>query len=217
MNIFKKWYSYIDDVLIEETSSELNPLLQVYISKGRYQLCTEKAIYSFEDKYENFHYAFSNLHWPNFKIKQVLVLGLGLGSIPQMLEQQFEKSLTYTLVELDEEVIHLANKFVLNKLNSPITVIQADALRFIEQANDQFELICMDVFVDNIIPMAFREIEALEHLHRLLQSGGLLMYNVLRMGFEKETDLLIDKLETIFGNVWYDQIQNNLIIYAMKK
>ena len=216
ITFLKKWYSYLDDILLEETSSELNPLLQVYLSKGRYQLCTEQAIYSYEDKYENFEYAFRKLKWERYKIDSVLVLGLGLASIPQMLEKHFDKSFDYTLVELDEEVVYLANKYILKNLKSKTTVINTNALRYIEQSQEKFDMICMDVFVDNIIPVEFRQTASLEHLSRLLKGQGILLYNVLRTGFEKQTDELIQDLEKVFPHVWYDQIENNLIIYAIK-
>jgi len=42
------------------------------------------------------------------------------------------------------------------------------------------------------------------------------LYNVLKTGYETETDKLIEDLSSVFEHVWYDQIENNLIIYAMK-
>jgi len=215
-SIFKKWYSYLDDVLLEETSSEINPLLQVYLSKGRYQLCTEKAIYSYEDKYENFEFAFRQLKWDRYKIEDVLILGLGLAAIPMMLEKHFNKTLRYTAVELDEEIVYLANKYVLKNLSSKMTVINADAFHYLYQTYDSFDMICMDVFLDNIIPDKFREKSTLEALKRVLSDRGVLLYNVLKTGYETETDKLIEDLSSVFEHVWYDQIENNLIIYAMK-
>ena len=133
-----------------------------------------------------------------------------------MLEKHFDKSFDYTLVELDEEVVYLANKYILKNLKSKTTVINTNALRYIEQSQEKFDMICMDVFVDNIIPVEFRQTASLEHLSRLLKGQGILLYNVLRTGFEKQTDELIQDLEKVFPHVWYDQIENNLIIYAIK-
>jgi len=72
---WKKWYSYLDDVLIEQTESLYNEDLYVLLCKGRYQLCTNNAIYSYADKYENFKIAFDKLRIEEHDIEEVLILG----------------------------------------------------------------------------------------------------------------------------------------------
>ena len=89
---FKKYWSYISPVHLESIQGLENQTLSVYMSNGRYQLTTENAIYSYDDLYANFSLAFEKLDWKQFPEKShVLVLGLGLGSIPYMLEKKFKK------------------------------------------------------------------------------------------------------------------------------
>ena len=90
---WKKILSYFFEFHIESAPSEINPHLYVSLNRGRYQLSTANAIYSFEDLYDNFFDAFKKVNLDQYPIKNVLVLGLGLGSIPLMLEKNLKKKI----------------------------------------------------------------------------------------------------------------------------
>jgi len=171
--------SYFYEFRIEAIKGEYNPYLEVVYSKGRYRLDTENAIYSYENLYTNFSNSFRQIKLNNQDIETVLVLGLGLGSIPVMLEQDFRQKYRYTAVEIDEEVLHLAYKYALKSLKSPIQVIHGDAELFTRQCNEKFDLICMDVFLDDAIPSEFERSNFLHHLKNIITPNGLLMYNRL--------------------------------------
>lgn len=183
MNIptWKKWLSYLFELHIESAPSEINPHLYVSLRRGRYQLCTANAIYSFEDLYDNFVKAFERLDLEKIKGQRVLILGFGLGSIPLILEQKFGCEFTYTAVEIDESVLYLANKYTIPKLQSPINFINADAFAYAMQTEEKFDLICMDVFLDDVIPERFHKDDFLQRLQQLLHTDGLLMYNCLAL------------------------------------
>ena len=111
--VWKKWLSHLTPVTLEEATSEQNPELSVILSRGRVQLLSGDAIYSWDDLYKNFLVAFDRLKIDERKIEDVLLLGLGLGSIHYMLEKVFDRSYHYTAVEWDETVSHLAVKYTL--------------------------------------------------------------------------------------------------------
>ena len=138
--------SYFFEFHIESAPSEINPHLYVSLSRGRYQLSTANAIYSFEDLYDNFFDAFKQIDLDKYPIKNVLVLGLGLGSIPLMLEKNFGKKYNYTAVEIDESVIYLSSKYALPQLKSNIQMICADAFAFVMQTEQKFDLICIHFY-----------------------------------------------------------------------
>jgi len=171
--------SYVYELHIESTSSEYNPHLYVSLNRGRYQLCTANAVYSHEDLYDNFSSAFRQIKLDQLDIKKVLVLGLGLGSIPQMLEKVFQKNYQYTAIEIDEEVLYLANKYILKDLDSRMNFICTDALAFVHQSTETFDMITVDVFLDDEIPEDFQSIDFLEQVKNLLNPQGIVLYNCL--------------------------------------
>ena len=180
-SFWKVLLSYVYDFPLERISSPYNQELTVYLRNGRYQLCTPHAIYSYDDLYTNFSQSFHKIKVDQQPIESVLLLGLGLGSIPYILEKVFHKKYPITAVEIDEEVIYLANKYVLSDLEAPIDCICADALAYVYQNQQQYDLICMDVFRDDVIPEDFRRIEFLEALKDSLSPHGILLFNHLAL------------------------------------
>jgi len=170
--------SHLIEVPVETTDSDHHDFLQVNLIKGRYQLSTEHSIYSFDDLYLNFYKAFSQLSLPPAGA-DCLVLGLGLGSIPWMLERTFSQTYQYVVVDLDEEIIRLASMYRLKELQSPIEVICSDAVHFLEIDQRTFDFICVDVFLDDIVPEELCTIDAIHALRAKLNEGGTLLWNRL--------------------------------------
>ena len=217
---WKKWLSYFFEQHIESASSDHNPHLYVSLNRGRYQLCTANAVYSFEELYDNFYKTFQQLNFEALPGKRVLLLGLGLGSIPQMLEQHFNQSFQYTAVEIDEAIIYLANKYVLTNLQSPIETICTDAIAFIDQTSEKFDLICMDIFLDDVVPTAFETNHFLESLKACLHPEGFLLYNRLSVtdkDLSKTRMFYQDVFQTVFSDSAYLDVHSNWILINKKK
>jgi spermidine synthase len=195
--------SYIWEFHIESAPSEVNPHLYVSLKSGRYQLSTAHAIYSFEDKYDNFFDSFTQLDLDKLPGDKVLILGLGLASIPFMLEKKFERSYEYTGVELDEAVIYLASKYVLDDLKSSMQLAQADAFKFLEMTSETYDLVIMDVFVDDEIPKEMERSEFLETIKKCMHPDGLFMYNRLAY-HEKDISKSKKYFEQIFKQAFKD-------------
>jgi len=214
---WKRLYSYVDDVLIEQLEGEHNEELHVLLSQGRYQLCTEHAIYSFADKYDNFKLFFDQLDWEKYEIDSVLVLGLGLASIPFMLEKQ-GKRFHYTAVEIDENVVYLANKYVLEELESPVEVLIGDAHQFMLMNKRKFDLVVMDVFVDDVVPQKFRSTQFMSRLEDAMKPGGLAMYNLLNQtqGDKKDAEEFYEIFKGNLPGAEYKDIKGNKMLYYQK-
>ena len=192
--------SYFQDVLIKETRSEINPELKVYLSLGRLKLITGNAIYSYEDKYINFVEAFNFINIKNKSVKGALVLGLGLGSIPYILEKKFKLQSTFTCVELDSAVIDLFEEFVLEKLNSQFNIKNDDGYNYVLNSNEKFDLICMDIFNDAKIPEKFSTLDFLKLLDSNLSIIGVIIYNRLA---ENQKDIeLNEQFDLLFLKIF---------------
>lgn len=204
-SFFKKALSYISEMHIESASSDYNEVLHVLLKNGRYQLCTPNAIYSYADKYDNFKRSFEMMDLDKMDISNVLLLGFGLGSIPYMLEKIFHKKYSYTGVEIDEAIIYLASKYVLDDVESDIELVHADAYSFVYQTDTKYDLICVDIFVDDKIPDVFLDEEFLHAVQENLSDDGCIMFNHLAFtGNDKEVADLY--FSTTFKPVFKDGI-----------
>ena len=208
--------SYFRDVEIETTESNYNDLLRVVLRRGRYQLQTRHAIYSYGDLYNNFRKTFEKISITNLPIKTVLILGVGLGSIPFMLEKKFGKIYSYTGVEIDGTVLQLAQKYVLNDLKSPMSIHLTDAEIFVSMCREKFDLICMDVFIDDKVPSGCETTTFLQQLKKLLTPGtGILLYNKLAAtpSDRSRSSLFLEtQFKKIFKDADFIEIAGNYIL-----
>ncbi len=177
--IVPRLLSHLLEWPVAEYSSPHNEHLQVVLHRGRYKLLTDGAIYSFGDLYSNYTKCFERLNWAAHDFHSCLVLGLGLGSIPEMLVHTFHKDLEFTAVEIDEVVTHLAFEYVLSPRNIRVQVFTSDAASFLEWHEGQYDLICSDVFAGDHIPPEMETSEALEAMRDMLHPQGVLLFNRL--------------------------------------
>lgn len=215
--LWKKWWSYISEVELETASSEYNESLMVSLSQGRLQLSTKEAIYSYADKYDNFRECFQKMTLP--KHAELLLLGFGLGSIPFMLEKKFGKKYNYTGVEIDETVIYLASKYVLSNLNSDIQLIHADAYSFVHVDQNQYDIIAMDIFISEKIPLEFESMEFLQDLSNKLLPNGIMLFNRLaktKEELEKTQQYFQEIFLKIFPNADFVEVKGNHVLTNRK-
>jgi len=211
---WQRWWSYISEIRLEETSSEYHSILAVNLVKGRHQLCSAKTIYSYDDKYDNFRLAFEQLDFEKYQWKKVLVLGLGLASVPYILENTFGYNLQYTAVELDHVVAELAHDYTISDLKSPIEVVIADAFHYINICNEHYDMIVMDVFAEDVIPQKFQTQKFFKRLGECLAEDGVLLYNRLAMTDDDHTANanFIDPFLEVFPQGDYLEVQQNWIV-----
>ena len=177
---YKRWLSYLTEQVLETASSEYNEYLAVSLVHGRLQLVAEDAIYSFGDYYLNFRKVFERFNFGLLPERaRVLVLGLGLGSIPELLERHLYLRYDYVAVEIDPVIIELASDYSLPLLAANIEVVQADALAFLQFDERQYDLICVDVFQDADVPEHLLTDAFLHLLRDSLAPQGALIYNRL--------------------------------------
>ncbi len=216
---WKKALSYFYPMRVECTSSSYNPKLEIYLKQGRYQLCTPNAVYSYGDLYDNFTRTFDAIELDVLDVRKVLVLGFGLGSVTTILEKIFEKDYDYTAVEIDQKIIDLANKYVLPDIASNISVICDDALDFVRNCAERFDMIAVDLFIDDRVPAVFEQQEFLRSIGNLLNKDGVLVYN--RLSFNKKDlaetrEFYRDQFSVVFPDCTYLDVDGNWMLLNRK-
>jgi len=215
----KKILSYLVDIQLDTTSTALNPVLQLSLRNGRFYLTTTNAVYSHGDLYDNFLQAFKKLDFAKNKFNNILVLGFGMGSVPYMLERVFNQKFNCTGVEADGQIAAWAERYVLPELTNPVKLHLADAIVFVEKCSLQFDLVVMDVFLDDVVPLQFESDIFLLKLKTLLGPNGLLLFNRLAdtpVALELTTDFFQKKFSGIFREASYLDVSGNWILANRK-
>lgn len=217
---WRRLLSYIEPQILSMGTSSISGLLELALSKNRFMLLSNNAIYSFEDLYHNFDRTFKQINIANYQFNNILVLGMGLGSVPQMLIQKYgQAKANYTLVEIDPIIVAWAKELTIPKMqtNTSINIVEVDAYNFVAIEKNTYDLIVIDVFVDDLIPENIQSIDFLQKLKSLMNSKALLLFNCLYFN-EKDKVLTNAFYEKHFKNVFQQHsvlnVETNLMLIA---
>lgn len=174
---YKKFLSLFVPVLIRKAASPENPLLELYVYRGRYQLATADAIYSDGAAYTPLKVAFRNLKHNLPAIKNVLVLGTGLASAVHVMKQT-KNSPDFTLVEYDNVILKLAME-LMPDYDGVITPICADAGKYMRSNGLKYDLLIVDIFKSRIVPDFVTTKEFLELCKSSINADGYFVMNYI--------------------------------------
>ncbi|MFT7688181.1 MAG: spermidine synthase [Candidatus Azotimanducaceae bacterium] len=115
----------------------------------------------------------------NHSPKDVLVIGLGGGSIPNTLSELYPEAII-DVVEIDEAVFRVAKQYFDFTETEKIKVHISDARVFIKRAGirkQKYDLIILDAFTGDYIPEHLMTVEFLKETKALLKADGTLVAN----------------------------------------
>lgn len=113
------------------------------------------------------------------KMKSILVLGVAGGSVIKTLVNEIQFKGKITGVEIDPEIIEIANTyFKLNKISN-LTIVIDDAFEFVLKTNETNDLIIIDIFQDTNMPNFLFEKFFIDRVGTLLKPGGYILFNTM--------------------------------------
>jgi spermidine synthase len=171
--------SRVSGIVVEKRASAISGVLEVWYQNGRYVLHSAEANYSFDTLHRVFQQAFKKLNVKKRNPKKVLILGFGAGSVATILCDELRLSPSLTGIEVDPEVIQLAEKYFHIQRFSNLNLHITDAHEFVSTCTDTFDLIVSDVFIDKNVPEKFLEAGYFTNLIQLTGKGGLGLVNVI--------------------------------------
>lgn len=169
--------SYIFPYPVEQRKGSLTSYLEVVLDNGKLVLNTANVNYSYGSLHDIFYKTFQKLNIRDREIKNVLILGFGGGSIASLLIDTFHKNCTITGVEADEVVIELAKKHFNIERFKNLTIDKTDAYNFVSGCTQKFDLIAVDIFVEDETPEKFSDNQFLLAVSNLLTPCGIICYN----------------------------------------
>lgn len=193
---FKHFISFIIPVRIRQGVGRYTPMLELYTFRGRWQLATEDALYSDGEKYTPLVTAYKKIKRALPQIQNVLVLGTGLGSAVSIMSQ-YKLYPHFTLVEIDEVVLHWALEYLQKDNAVRLTPICMDAYLFIEQDAAKYDLLIVDVFAGRVVPSFATTGEFLKKCRQRINEGGHFIMNYI-INENAEWDQLQTVINTVY-------------------
>lgn len=123
--------------------------------------------------------------------RRILVIGLGGGSLPRLMQKLFPES-RIDSVEIDPAVVDVAHAYFDFKPRPGDRVIERDGRVFVRRAllaGERYDFILLDAFTGDYIPEHMMTREYLLECRRLLAEGGVLVANTFSSSrlYEHET------------------------------
>jgi len=201
MNIIKKIASYIYPIKIKKIPSKRSGTLEITLINGKLVVDSENANYSYGSLQKVLKKGLAYIDFEKLqKLENILVLGVAGGSVIQTLRNDFNIKAKITGVEIDSDVIELANTyFKLNEISN-LKLIIADAFEFLKNTNSTYDLIIIDIFNDSKMPKGLFDHIFWNLVHKSLNNGGICLFNTIYNSKKdmQRNQLLNSQLKTLF-------------------
>ncbi|WP_226294388.1 spermidine synthase [Aquimarina algicola] len=210
--IISKIISYVWPIT-KEIKSTINGTLEVTWMNGKKVLDSQNANYSYGTLQKLLHYGLTKINISS--TSDILLLGLGGGSVISSLRNTFEHKGKITALEIDQVVIDIAiDEFKIKNLNN-LEIICEDALSYIHNCNKKFDLIIVDIFIDNKVPEPFYTHTFWKQTLSLVNKEGYVIFNAgINLKNNTKVDTLISTFKTQITFDQYNKVQgaNTLLI-----
>lgn len=174
----KKIFSYLVPQVIEVAESPLSGSLEITYENGRLVMNTKRSNYSYGSLQRVFEIAFRKAPPPWDSISDVLLLGMGGGCLVDVLSAQTGFKAEITAVEADPIAVELGSRYFPEQYGH-VNLVQANALQFSRETSASFDLIIVDLFVDNQLTPGCLEPGFLKALADILNPGGSIYHNLM--------------------------------------
>lgn len=151
------------------------------------------------------------------KIKTVLTIGLGGGSVTKYMHVHCEE-IKQTVVEINPEVIAVARShFYLQENNEMLNVIEGDGIVYMQDNPQSHDCLIIDGFDSHGIPDGFCTPDFFDMCYEVLKDDGIFLINL--WGSDKNFDIYLMRIEqTFLGRVLVLPTgkPGNIIVFAFK-
>jgi len=175
-----KLFSYFIPIKIFKKKSARSKVIEVTWANGELVLDSENTNYSYGSLQRILRYGLRNIGYSSIlNMEHILLLGVAGGSVIKTLVDEIGYKGKITGVEIDPEIIQIANEyFNLNQIKQ-LELIIDDAFEFVLKTKEQYNLIIIDIFEDINMPNFLFERFFSERVCSLLKDQGFVLFNTM--------------------------------------
>lgn len=159
--------------------------------------------------------------------QKALMIGLGGGSVPKNFRVNYP-SLSMEVVEIDPEVVQVAQKYFSVQTDSRLTITAQDGRVYVRNHPGPYGLIYLDAYYADAIPFHLTTVEFLRQVKSRLEPDGLVVSNIIGSLAGPGSRLFRSMLKTfqsvfpqvyVFAVGWaegnrLEQVERNIIVIA---
>ena len=178
--MLKKLLSYIIPIRILKQKSSISESLEITWANGELVLDSKNTNYSYGSLQRILRKGLKSIGFEKINtMNHILVLGVAGGSVVKTLINDVGFKGKITGVEIDTEIINIANTyFKLDKIPN-LEIYIDDAFEFVLKTKNKYDLIIIDVFQDTKMPNFLFERFFTDRLDMILSNYGIILFNTM--------------------------------------
>lgn len=215
-----KFFSYFIPINVYKKNSALSKTLEVNWNNGQLVLDSKNTNYSYGSLQRILRKGLKFIGFERIRnFNSVLVLGVAGGSVIQTLVKEIKYKGKITGVEIDSDIVAIANSyFRLNEIKN-LEIIIDDAFEFVLKTKSHYDLIIIDIFQDTTMPNFLFEDFFINRIHYLLNPNGFILFNTMVIT-EKDRIRNLDyraKFKDNFSLRMYPKVEIHNELFTIKK
>lgn len=215
-----KFFSYFIPINVVKKNSSVSNTLEVTWNNGELVLDSKNTNYSYGSLQRILRKGLKYIGFERIrKFENILVLGVAGGSVIKTIVHEIKFKGKITGVEIDKDVVEIANKyFKLNEIKN-LELIVDDAFEFVLKTKDKYDLIIIDIFQDTTMPNFLFEDFFINRINFLLNVNGFILFNTMVIN-EKNRIRNLDYKKKFSGNYslrMYPKVEVHNELFTIKK
>ncbi len=173
-----RWLSWVWPVAVERAAGREGELT-VRWELGRKVLNTEQANQSFGSLHQLWRQVFDHVGLKKAPPADVLMLGLGGGSVVHILRKEMKCGVPITAVEYDPEMVRLARDHFSLDTFTDVRVVPGDAMIQVHALPTRYALVVVDLFNDLDMATGVDTMGFVHALRDRCAEDGLVLFNTI--------------------------------------
>lgn len=180
--MLRRVLSYLIPIRVYHKKSMVSKAIEINWNNGQLVLDSQNTNYSYGSLQRVLRLGLKKIGFDKIKsMNNLLVLGVAGGSVIKTLVDEIQYQGKITGIEIDPDVIQIANEyFNLNKIPN-LNIIIDDAFEFVLKTKETYDLIIIDVFQDTIMPNFLFEKFFINRIGSLLNQHGYILFNTMTL------------------------------------
>lgn len=215
-----KILSFFIPINVTKKKSAISKSIEVTWNNGQLVLDSQNTNYSYGSLQRILRKGLKYIGFERIKsFENILILGVAGGSVIKTLVDEIKFKGKITGVEIDLEIIKIANDyFKLNEIQN-LEIVIDDAFEYVLKTKEKYDLIVIDIFQDTIMPNFLFEDFFINRINFLLNLNGFILFNTMVIN-EKERIRNIDykkKFDKNYSVRMYPKVEDHNELFTIKK
>ncbi|MBG6111297.1 putative RNA methylase [Flavobacterium sp. CG_23.5] len=178
--MIKKLFSYLIPIKIYQAKSAVSKSIEVTWANGELVLDSENANYSYGSLQRILRIGLKKIGFEKIvAMDSILILGVAGGSVIKTLVDEIKFEGQITGVEIDPEIIKVANKYFKLEEIKNLEIVIEDAFEFVLKTKEKYDLIIIDIFQDTTMPNFLFETFFINRICFHLKNKGFVLFNTM--------------------------------------